>query len=158
MDGQQADIPRSLLLNSETLLPFSPPPFGTLVAVNLRDRSLAWSVPLGVMADPVMVLDALTWDSVSLGGPTTTGGGLVFIDATSDGVIRAFDIRTGVLLWRINSRPEVKPQPCSTSTNAGSTSSSPPEDMARWAALWETHWSRVHYRPTPEDRGGSRRQ
>jgi quinoprotein glucose dehydrogenase len=89
-----------LLLNPETLLPFSPPPFGTLAAVDLSDSTLAWEVPLGLMADPTEVPDALTWGSVSLGGPTTTGGGLVFIGATYDGFFRAFDVETGEFLWQ----------------------------------------------------------
>ena len=33
------------------------------------------------------------------GGPVVTAGGLVFIAATSDEKLRAFDKRTGELLW-----------------------------------------------------------
>jgi quinoprotein glucose dehydrogenase len=98
--GTPYTLVRSLLLNPETQLPFSPPPWGTLAAVDLSDGSLAWEVPLGLMADPATVPDAVGWGSVSLGGPTTTGGGLVFIGATYDGFFRAFDTETGELLWQ----------------------------------------------------------
>jgi quinoprotein glucose dehydrogenase len=52
------------------------------------------------MADPAKLPDAPTWGSVNLGGPTTTGGGLVFIAATIDGMFRAFDVESGELLWQ----------------------------------------------------------
>lgn len=98
--GTPYTLARSLLLNPETRLPFSPPPWGTLAAVNLGDGSLAWEVPLGFVVDPADLPDAVGWGSPSLGGPTTTGGGLVFIGATYDGVFRAFDVETGALLWQ----------------------------------------------------------
>jgi quinoprotein glucose dehydrogenase len=98
--GTPYTLTRSLLLNPETRLPLSPPPWGTLAAINLRDGSLAWDVPLGLVADPAAVPDAVGWGSPNLGGPTTTGGGLVFIAATFDPVFRAFDVKTGELLWQ----------------------------------------------------------
>ena len=98
--GTPYTLTRSLLLNPDTRLPLSPPPWGTLAAINLRDGSLAWEVPLGLVADPAEVPDAVGWGSPNLGGPTTTGGGLVFIAATFDPVFRAFDVKTGELLWQ----------------------------------------------------------
>jgi quinoprotein glucose dehydrogenase len=98
--GTPYTLARSLLLNPETRLPFSPPPWGTLAAVDLTDGSLAWEVPLGLVVDPAVVPDAVSWGSPSLGGPTTTGGGLVFIGAAFDPMLRAFDTETGELLWQ----------------------------------------------------------
>jgi quinoprotein glucose dehydrogenase len=40
------------------------------------------------------------WGSLNLGGPLATGGGLVFIGATFDAAIRAFDLASGRELWR----------------------------------------------------------
>ena len=37
--------------------------------------------------------------SISLGGPITTEGGLVFIAGTTDSHIRAFNVETGEELW-----------------------------------------------------------
>jgi quinoprotein glucose dehydrogenase len=36
----------------------------------------------------------------NLGGPLVTAGGLVFIGASMDGDLRAFDVETGAELWR----------------------------------------------------------
>lgn len=98
--GTPYTLERSLLLDPDTQLPYSPPPWGTLAAIDLADGTLAWEVPLGLIADPAQVPQALEWGSPSLGGPTTTGGGLVFIGATYDGFFRAFDTETGELLWQ----------------------------------------------------------
>jgi quinoprotein glucose dehydrogenase len=98
--GTPYRLSRSILLDPETMLPFSPPPWGTLAAVDLADGTLAWEVPLGLVADPAAQPDALNWGSPGLGGPTTTAGGLIFIAATFDGFLRAFDVETGDLLWQ----------------------------------------------------------
>ncbi len=100
MVGTPYTLTRSILLNPDTGLPFSPPPWGTLAAVDLRHGTLAWEVPLGLVADPAQVPQAKDWGSPSFGGPTTTAGGLVFIGATRDGFFRAFDIETGEILWQ----------------------------------------------------------
>ena len=82
------------------MMPQTQPPWGTLVAVNLRDGSLAWEVPLGFMADPGKCPDAEKWGSVTLGGPLTTAGGVTFVAASMDGHFRAFDTASGKLLWK----------------------------------------------------------
>jgi quinoprotein glucose dehydrogenase len=81
-------------------IPATKPPWGTLVAVNLRTASLQFEVPLGSMLDPAVYPEAEQWGSLSLGGPMTTAAGLIFIGATRDKHLRAFDIETGRLLWK----------------------------------------------------------
>jgi len=81
-------------------VPLTRPPWGTLAAVNLRKAALQFEVPLGFMLDPAAHPDAERWGSISLGGPMTTAGGLVFIAATRDSYLRAFDIETGAVLWK----------------------------------------------------------
>jgi quinoprotein glucose dehydrogenase len=81
-------------------IPYTNPPWGTLAAVNLKTASLQFEVPLGYMLDPKTFPEAEQWGSISLGGPMTTAGGLVFIGATRDNHLRAFDIETGRLLWK----------------------------------------------------------
>jgi len=72
-------------------LPCTPPPWGALVAVNLATGGIAWTAPLGAMGGVP--------GSPNLGGPIATAAGLVFIGATLDRQLHAFDIETGKELW-----------------------------------------------------------
>jgi len=83
---------RRRIILGPTGLPCTPPPFGALVAVNLTTGDIAWSVPLGTMGGFP--------GSVNLGGPIVTAGGIVFIGATLEHAIRAFDVETGRELWK----------------------------------------------------------
>jgi quinoprotein glucose dehydrogenase len=62
----------------------TPDPPGALVAINLTNGTKVWETPL----------------APNLGGPIATAGGLVFLAATIDPFIRAFDSDTGRELWR----------------------------------------------------------
>jgi quinoprotein glucose dehydrogenase len=79
----------------------TPPPFGTLNAVNADTGELRWSVPLGqfpsIHGSPT---GPPKWGSFALGGPIVTAGGVAFIAGTLDPTIRAFDISTGKELWK----------------------------------------------------------
>jgi quinoprotein glucose dehydrogenase len=80
-------------------LPCQQPPWGTLAAVDLSAGTVAWQVPLGsVPALEARGVTAVT-GAPSLGGSVATAGGLVFIGGTGDARFRAFDARTGALLW-----------------------------------------------------------
>jgi len=84
--------------NRDTRIPCSKPPFGELVAVDTKTGDIAWRTPLGT----VPALEALgvkNTGTVNLGGSIATAGGLVFIGATNDSRFRAFDSKTGRLLW-----------------------------------------------------------
>jgi quinoprotein glucose dehydrogenase len=75
----------------------TPPPHGALVAVDLKEGRLAWSVPLGTRGElPVSGGEGM----FNLGGPITTASGLTFIGAAPDGYFRAFETATGKELWR----------------------------------------------------------
>ncbi|HLI92207.1 MAG TPA: PQQ-binding-like beta-propeller repeat protein, partial [Puia sp.] len=75
------------------------PPWGTLVGIDLRTGGKKWEVPLGYMMDPDKYPDARRWGSLNFGGAIVTNGGLVFIAAGIDTHFRAFDSRTGKVLW-----------------------------------------------------------
>ena len=75
----------------------SAPPWGELVAVNANTGDIAWHVPLGVFEE--LEAKGIKTGTPSSGGPITTAGNLVFIGATIDGYFRAFDARTGTMLW-----------------------------------------------------------
>jgi quinoprotein glucose dehydrogenase len=78
--------------------PCSAPPFGALVAVDLSSGAKKWEVPLGTLS-PDAPPAAAGWGSPNLGGPIVTAGGLVFIAATLDQKIRAYDVENGAELW-----------------------------------------------------------
>ena len=79
-------------------LPCTPPPWGTLAAVDIDSGEIRWEVPLGTVRDLSRVPSPASWGSPNLGGPLVTGG-LVFIAATMDRRIRAFDLKTGQKVW-----------------------------------------------------------
>jgi quinoprotein glucose dehydrogenase len=75
------------------------PPWGTLVAIDLKTGTRKWEVPLGYQLPPAKYPDAAKWGSLNFGGAIVTNGNLVFIAASIDGHLRAFDSRTGKVLW-----------------------------------------------------------
>ena len=44
--------------------------------------------------------DHLDWGSIALGGPIATAGGLLFMGATLNPWLKAYDSATGKLLWK----------------------------------------------------------
>jgi quinoprotein glucose dehydrogenase len=75
------------------------PPWGTLNAIDLNTGRYLWKIPLGEY--PALVAKGMiNTGSENYGGPIVTAGGLLFIAATVyDKKFRAFDSRTGKLLW-----------------------------------------------------------
>jgi len=82
-------------------LPCTPPPWGSLVSVDLRRNRIVWQVPLG-STEGVGPWFAPTRDfgMPNMGGPIGTAGDLVFVGAALDSYFRAFDIETGRELWK----------------------------------------------------------
>lgn len=87
------------LLRAPSGLPCTPPPWGTLTAIDVNSGKLKWNVPLGGMPGQDDEAAKKT-GSINLGGPIVTGGGLAFIGASLDPYLRAFDVETGAELWR----------------------------------------------------------
>lgn len=75
------------------------PPWGTLLAIDLKEGDKKWEVPLGYMMDTVKHPTAAQWGSLNFGGAITTAGNLTFVAASFDGHLRAFNTTTGELLW-----------------------------------------------------------
>ena len=80
-------------------LPASRPPWGTFSAIDMQTGEIRWQVPLGdypkVLASGDSGLGAENY-----GGPVATAGGLLFLAATPDSRFRAFDQKTGEVLWQ----------------------------------------------------------
>ena len=78
-------------------LPCQRPPWSKLIAVNANTGQIVWESVLG-LNEGLPAGKQLVGGSGSA-GPTVTAGGLVFVGATSDRRLRAFDAKTGKELW-----------------------------------------------------------
>jgi quinoprotein glucose dehydrogenase len=99
MKGAPYGVRRGPLL-SRFGAPCIPPPWGTLAAVDLRTGEKRWEVTLGTTRDQAPFPLWFDLGAPNLGGTLATAGGVVFIGATTDKFVRAFDARTGRALWR----------------------------------------------------------
>ena len=80
-------------------LPCVKPPWGKLAAIDLSTGDLMWEQPFGTVRDLAPVPLKIKYGVPNLGGPIITASGLIFIAATMDNYIRAFNINTGKKLW-----------------------------------------------------------
>jgi quinoprotein glucose dehydrogenase len=79
-------------------LPGIAPPWGTFSAINMNTGEFLWQVPLG--DTPSLKAQGFPMTGCeNYGGAVVTSSGLLFIAATKDGKFRAFDKKTGKLLW-----------------------------------------------------------
>ncbi len=90
-DGYKIDV-------APDKLPFIRPPWGQLTAIDLNSAEIKWQIPLGDI-DSLNIPGHPVTGTLNYGGPVVTAGGVVFIAATADSKIRAFDKDTGELLW-----------------------------------------------------------
>jgi quinoprotein glucose dehydrogenase len=75
------------------------PPWGTLNAIDLNTGKMVWKIPLGEYPE-LTAKGVSPTGTENYGGPAVTAGGLLFIAASRDGKLRAFNKRTGKLLWQ----------------------------------------------------------
>jgi len=80
-------------------VPCNAPPWGQLTAIDLKTRQILWQRPLGTTADHAP-LGIPVPGVFNQGGAIATQGGLVFIGATLDDYLRAFDLKTGKEVWK----------------------------------------------------------
>lgn len=105
----QAGAPYAIYINAGwrvplTQLPCKEPPYGGIRAIDLATGRTLWDRPLGLARAngpfgipsklPVLI------GTPNNGGAALTAGGLVFIAAATDNLIRAIDIASGEVLWK----------------------------------------------------------
>jgi len=95
--GRQEGTPyvmRRKVFRSPIGAPCVKPPWGTLTAVDMQHGTIKWQIPLGVTPYIHQNLGMPV-----IGGPIVTAAGLVFVGASLDDRLRAFDTDSGKLLW-----------------------------------------------------------
>jgi quinoprotein glucose dehydrogenase len=85
----------------EDRYPCNQPPWGQLFAIDANSGNIVWRTVLGgyKALEAKGVTDA---GAVNTGPSLITAGGVLFIGATNDGRFRAFDARSGKLLWTLD--------------------------------------------------------
>jgi len=85
-------------------VPCIDPPYGYLSAVDLNTGKLLWSQTfgssLGSGALGISVPFELPMGTPTHGGSLITSTGLVFIAAAKDNLLRAYDLKTGAVVWK----------------------------------------------------------
>lgn len=105
----QANTPYAVNVNAGWRLPFTgmlckQPPYGGIRAIDMATGKTIWDRPLGTARTngpfgiPSML--PLTIGTPNNGGSVVTAGGVIFIAAATDNLIRAIDMRTGKTLWQ----------------------------------------------------------
>ena len=90
--------PYARFWNRETRIPCQNPPWGEMIAVDLASGDIAWRSVLG-RTEALEAMGIRNTGALNLGGSIATAGGVVFIGATNDGRFRAFESRSGKVLW-----------------------------------------------------------
>jgi len=82
-------------------IPCTPPPWGSLTAIDMDSGEIRWQIPFGqIRRFGITVPKFMDWGTAIIGGPITTAGGLIFMAASMDKKIRALDVLTGEELWQ----------------------------------------------------------
>jgi len=105
----QAGTPYAIDVNAGWRLPFTgllckEPPYGGIRAIELATGRTLWDRPFGEARanGPFGIRSGLplTIGTPNNGGSAVTAGGLVFIAAATDNLVRAIDIDTGRTVWK----------------------------------------------------------
>lgn len=105
----QAGTPYAISVNPGWRLPLTGllckrPPYGGIRAIDMRTGRTIWDRPFGTARRngpwgiPSML--PINIGTPNNGGAVVTAGGLVFISAATDNLIRAIDLKTGKTLWQ----------------------------------------------------------
>ena len=99
----QYGVPYGVTLNpfmSPFGLPCKQPAWGYISAIDLKTNQIVWKKRIGTVHDSSPIPLPFRMGMPMLGGPMVTAGGVIFIGATADNYLRAFDVNDGKLLWQ----------------------------------------------------------
>jgi quinoprotein glucose dehydrogenase len=105
----QVGVPYGIKVNAGWRMPFTgllckAPPYGGIRAIDIATGKTLWDRPLGTARKngpfgiPSML--PINIGTPNNGGAVVTAGGLVFVAAATDDLIRAIDLRTGKTVWQ----------------------------------------------------------
>lgn len=98
MDGTPYGIETNVWF-SPIGVPCLQPPFGTVTAINLDTKKIAWQIPAGTAEElgpfGIKAGMPLTMGMPTYAGTTVTAGGIVFFAGTQDNYLRGYDAQTG---------------------------------------------------------------
>ncbi len=100
--GPQRGAPFAMtraLVTSPLGMPCNPPPWGTMVAVDLKAGKILWESRVGTTEDIAPLGMALKTGTPLVSGVLATAGGVIFTGAM-DAYLRAFDAADGKELWQ----------------------------------------------------------
>jgi len=104
----QVGVPYAVNVNAGWRMPFTgllckEPPYGGIRAIDLKTGRQIWDRPLGTARKngPFGIPSGLGMEigTPNNGGAVVTAGGLIFIAAATDDLIRAIDLKTGKTVW-----------------------------------------------------------
>jgi quinoprotein glucose dehydrogenase len=107
-ESPQVGAPYALSVNAglrlrQTGLLCKQPPYGGIRAIDLRSGKTLWDRPLGkALANGPFGIPSMLPIPIGTpnnGGSVVTAGGLIFIAAATDNLIRAIDLETGETVW-----------------------------------------------------------
>ena len=100
-------------------IPCVAPPWGELVAIHADTGETAWRTTLGDLSTAFKLSSIPPTGALNLGGPVTTTNGLVFIGATLDPYLRAFDTTSGRQVWEARLPTSARATPLLFTTQSG---------------------------------------
>lgn len=104
-------------LMSPSFTPCTAPPWNMLVAVDMVSGDIRWKIPFGRLDKLMPFPIPLNLGGPSAGGPIVTASGLIFIGATPDNRVHAYDIETGKELWEMRAPTSAMATPMTYEVN-----------------------------------------
>lgn len=98
----QYGVPYGVTLNpflSPLGFPCKQPAWGYVSAVDLKTNEIVWKKRIGTVRDSSPIPLPFKMGMPMLGGPISTAGNVMFIGATADNYLRAFNVTNGEQLW-----------------------------------------------------------